>query len=514
MSVRRPDKERRLLPRWQPSAVSIAQGDLRPLISRKPRMIEDEHFEARKIEWEATHSLEVAAELVASAIVLGRIDEAIPAARLLAEAASDVPATLREMARDALTVEPQVLAHRHHRPRELARHSIYSEVSRIRHHLTANPRDAYAWVDIGRLYTTLGQFEKARHAIDVARAIAPEDRFVLRAAARFFVHAGDAEIAERMLNRAHATRRDPWLMSAEIAVSQVLGRSPRTASLAARALKEDAWTPHSSSELSGSFATLLMEEGATHKARGFFRQSLRDPTENAIAQAQWAAGQTRGLVIPHELLSHPKGYEARALHDTLVGDWDSAIENCWDWVAYEPTSSRPMQLGSYVASVAREDSETILEFTARGLAAEPRDPTLLNNRAVGLVYANRVTEAAEILYGLVIEKTSEEIQPALYATTGLIFFRTGVIESGRVFYERAIAHPYSRRDGRCYALALWHLAREEVRAQTEQVDAAIARAEKASKDIKLAELDAFRERVLRAAGKPHKNERRVTTSRV
>ena len=44
-----------------------------------------------------------------------------------------------------------------------------------------------AWVDMARLYTILGQLEKARRAIDNARAIAPEDRFVLRSSARFFV---------------------------------------------------------------------------------------------------------------------------------------------------------------------------------------------------------------------------------------------------------------------------------------------------------------------------------------
>lgn len=96
-----------------------------------------------------------------------------------------------------------------HRPGELARPTIYSDISRIHHHLNANPRDAYAWVDMARLYTSLGQFEKARQAINTARGIAPEDRFVLRAATRFFVHAGDAEIAERMLNGARATRHDP-----------------------------------------------------------------------------------------------------------------------------------------------------------------------------------------------------------------------------------------------------------------------------------------------------------------
>jgi tetratricopeptide (TPR) repeat protein len=509
MSASRPVQERRLLPRWQPSAETVLQGELRPLAAAKSRTIDDEHFEARKAEWEVTRSLEVAAELIASAIVLGRTEEVIPAARLLAEDTSDVSVTLREMARGALNTTPGAIVDRPHQRGHLVRTAIYTQISQIRHHLRSNPRDAYAWVDLGRLYTILGQFDPARKAINTAQAIAPEDRFVLRAGARFFVHAGEAEVAQRMLNKADATRHDPWLMAAEIAVSQVLERSPRTASLAARALKEDQWSPRSSSELAGSFATLLMQEGVAQKARGFFRRSLRDPTENALAQAQWAAGNTTGLVIPPQLMRDPNGHEARALRDTFLGNWDSALNHCWEWAEYEPTSSRSMQLGSYIASVAREDSETILEFTERGLAAEPRNATLLNNKAVGLVYAGRIPEALKILHRVVIEKERDIEQPALYATTGLVFFRSGDTESGRLYYEKAVSHPYSHRDRRCHALALWHFAREEVRINSERIDATIARAEKASKDMELAELDVLRQRVLELAKKPIKANRRT-----
>ena len=506
MSVSQPDKHRRLLPRWQPSAATVANGELRPPGTPAARELKDPHFEARLAEWEGTRSLEVAAELVASAIVLGRTDEVESAARLLAEDSSEVSATLREMARAALEARAPD-AERTHRPGRLVRPQIYTQISQIRHYLNSNPRDAYAWVDIARLYTILGQLDKAQKAMETAHAAAPEDRFVLRAGARFFVHIDKAEIAQRILNRARATKSDPWLMAAEIAVSQVIERPSRTAALASRALEEDTWTPHSSSELAGAFATLLMGDGAAHKSRSFFRQSLRDPTENAVAQAQWAVGNTTGLVIPAQLFRDPNGHEARALRDTLAGDWENAIERCWDWAEYEPTSSRPTIMGSYIAAVAREDSQTILEFTERGLAAEPHNATLLNNKAVGLAYADRISEAVDVMRDVVIEKAQEFTQPALYATSGLLFFRSGHLARGRDFYEKAIAHVYSRKDRRCQALALWHLAREEVRAQTPDIDAVIARAEKASRNLELAELDAVRERVLRAAKKPVTNNR-------
>jgi hypothetical protein len=90
------------------------------------------------------------------------------------------------------------------------------------------------------------------------------------------------------------------------------------------------------------------------------------------------------------------------------------------------------------------------------------------------------------------------LQPALYATSGLLSFRLGDIVTGRMLYERAVNHPYARRDKGVRILALWHLALEEARARTDQADAAVARAERASKDIKFAEIEALRTRIKKA----------------
>jgi Tfp pilus assembly protein PilF len=505
MSVSRPDKDRRLLPRWQPSAATITSGELQPVGGVADRKIDDVHFEARKAEWETTKSIEVAAELVGSGIVLGRHQEVEAAARLLADGSSDVSVTLRRMARRALGETAGGLKSvRKERPGRLQAQTLYAQVSRLRQYLRDNPRDAYAWIDIARLYTTLGQNHKAQFAIEMACAIAPNDRFVLRAASRFFVHIDEAEAAQRLLNKAARTKHDPWLMAAEIATAQVAGRPSQTAALANRALKAETWNPRSSSELAGSYATLLRESGAAKQSRGLFRQSLRDPTENAVAQAQWVASDDKSLIVPDELFNHPNGHEARTLRDARAGEWDTALDGCWEWAEYEPTSSRPTIMGSFIAAVAHEDAEAILEFAERGLAAEPENSTLLNNKAVGLALADRIDEAVEVMRKVVIDQAPTFSQPALFATTGLLFFRAGDPSSGRKFYEKAIDHQYSRSDRRCRALALWHLAREEVAAETTEIESAIAKAEKASTDVDFPEIDAIRERVLKAAKKPFK----------
>ncbi len=496
MSISQPDAERRLLPRWRPSEATISAGELASTSTVEKEIEPDTHFEERKREWDHDRSIEVAAELVASGIVLGRLTEVESAVRMLADNASDATPSIQAVARRALgerKLAPSELPRL--RPGRLDPTPIYSRISALRRHVHLHPRNAYAWVDLARLYTILGQTPRADRTIRIALELAPEDRFVLRSAARYLVHVDDPQAAQRLLNGARATRVDPWLIAAEISVAQVAKRRSQTASIGQRGLEHSRWAPRSSSELAGALGTLLLEDGATQKARQLFRLSLEDPTENAIAQAQWASQHTSGLIVPTPLLNQPTTYEARALRARLEGRWNAAIDSSWEWTEFEPTSTRPLMMGCYVAGVVFGDGATVVEFAERGLYAEPHNPSLLNNKAVGLAYLGRVSEAVVILAKVVIETSPQFTQPALYATAGLLAFRAGDPIGGRESYERAASHPYARQDRNVRLMALWHLALEEARARTDKADAAAARAERAGKDTKLAEVAALRKRL-------------------
>lgn len=162
------------------------------------------------------------------------------------------------------------------------------------------------------------------------------------------------------------------------------------------------------------------------------------------------------------------------------------------YVTRPQTSTRPLLMGSYVAGVAHEIGSTIVEFADRGLASEPNNPIPQNNKAVGLACLGRFEEATALLKKTIIERSPTAAQPALYATTGLLFFRLGHLENGRLLYEKAITYPHSRKDRWLQALALWHLAIEESRAGTPEAASVIARAEIASKGIKVPEFGPLR----------------------
>src|SRR5205823_4591050 len=83
------------------------------------------------------------------------------------------------------------------------------------------------WVDIARHYSIMGFNEQARRAIQKGVALAPENRFTLRSAARFYIHIGDPEVAHDILKRSEKTKSDPWLLAAEIAAATVAGRTSR-----------------------------------------------------------------------------------------------------------------------------------------------------------------------------------------------------------------------------------------------------------------------------------------------
>jgi tetratricopeptide (TPR) repeat protein len=306
------------------------------------------------------------------------------------------------------------------------------------------------------------------------------------------VHIDRADFALFLLQRTRATKYDPWLMAPEISIALVANRPSKMVGLARKEIKREIWSPRNRSELVGALGTVFLETGSTAQARQMFRISLDDPTENAIAQAQWAVERTSGLEVPERYLKLPTAYEARALCYRTIGRWDLVIDNCWNWAEYEPTSSRSMLMGSYAASIAFEDGPMIVEFAERGLEAEPNNPFLINNKTVGLAYKGDIKEAMDTLGRLVIEQAPDLAQPALYATMGLLYFRSGDPENGRVFYEKAITHPYSQKDPKVKALAYWHLVREEAHAKTKEFPQALSLAEKATKKMKLPEIDAIR----------------------
>lgn len=493
------DKERRILPRLSPSRRAMAAGELASVSNKSVPRQEDPYFSERLSQWKSERDIGVAAELVAVGQAHSQEPSILDAAREVAAAPQFQGTPIGNAARHLLgwkvslpgDFQPQQKAG------PLDKAAIRAELARARQLVHGYPRHSLAWSDLARLYAVLGQDEKAQRAFDIALSLAPSSRFLLRTVARYHVHLDRKDRALRLLRDADATRFDPWLMSAEVAVSQSAGVASKFASRAFKELERGNWSPRSTSELRGSLATLLLSDGVAGKARQAFRESLVDPTENAVAQAQWATDKTSGLVVPANVLNIPQNFETHALRSQSLGQWQNAVDACWDWANYEPTSSRPMSHGSYVSALAFLDGQMTLKFAERGLEIDPDSAVFMNNKAVGLARMMRLDEAAETLQGALVKKTKSRGQHIFFlATMGLIFFRGGDPESGRQFYERAIELARPPIDPSLQSLALWHLAREEAAYSLPTLDKTVARARAASKPWKgAAEIALFEKQI-------------------
>src|ERR1019366_2595141 len=176
----------------------------------------------KEADWNASHTVWHAADFVAAFFVLGQPERALNAADFLLHK-RNVPSPalalanrIAHRASDQIEI-PEV--------QNLEGEALYREIHALKNRSVREPRNAIVWVDLARAYTLAGETELGRRAMTVACSISPDNRFVLRSAARLFVHQHDALHAHRLLTTSIATPHDPWLLAAEIGVASTAGMS-------------------------------------------------------------------------------------------------------------------------------------------------------------------------------------------------------------------------------------------------------------------------------------------------
>jgi hypothetical protein len=214
--------------------------------------------------------------------------------------------------------------------------------------------------------------------------------------------------------------------------------------------------------MAAALGTLELENGARRQGMRLVRQSLQDPTDNSVAQAQWAAAHT-GSEFNTNYLRVQGTFEARAENAHLSGGAaEEIVENCRLWWEDEPFSSRPALLGSYVASSRLNDFMRALQFTDAGLIANPDSVPLKNNKIVALAKLGRVEAARFELNRLLVHQTI--FNPILRATEGLVNFREKNIELGRQCYKEAIVGALANKNRDVATRARIHFIEEELAA--------------------------------------------------
>ena len=353
----------------------------------------------------------------------------------------------------------------------IATNDSQQEINRLRKILYINPNLPLSWSELARHFLTLGEQKKAIRCMYAAIKLAKHNRYVCRVASRLFINVKDHDQALHLLRSNPYFKKDPWLLAAEIATSTSAGKQSQYISNAKQIILLNDFTNYQVSELAAAIGTVELSHGSSKQAKIMFDKSLIAPTDNSLAQAQWAIGQDAKISIPSIAWQTPSSFEANTLLARQEQNWEVALNSCIKWLADEPFSLRPAQMGSYIAFLP-EHNKISEEFATAGLRRDKLNITLLNNRAVALTYQGKLNEALTD-FKTAMNSDGANNSPHLLATLGLIAFGSGFAEIGRECYEKAMYWFIGRKDGLSTKEAILTLLRQEIRHNPSSIPASI-----------------------------------------
>jgi tetratricopeptide (TPR) repeat protein len=463
---------RQVVPRWHAFKHAVSVGEL--AIPKKDIAAVEITSELRKRleEWRTAPSTITAAEAIETAIVEGLDYEAIDPAMAVLAPKSAATALVQEQATlllqraGKLTPAP--------RPKD-------ETIASARLQIRQTTRNPFAWADLARGFATKRKNSEARRAMSVALQLAPHNRFVLRSAARLLLHLGDPEEAHELLKRNAASRHDPWLMAAEIALARAADRNPTFFKAGLTLINAGNTRPRHQSELASAIGTIQLLDG-NRKARQLFNKSLVDPTGKAVAQAGWATQRLGGNIVRPEAIERvPDKSEALAFHAYWKKDFEAIVNACEKWSEEEPFSSRPFVFGSN-AAITSEQPERAIELATRGLQLAPNTPILTNNLAFALILLQKYDRAAELISSRLPNLADADAAP-MTATAGFLALQLGHRERGVQLYRKAMS--MFKRTGNVSgeAVALAYFALAAVRSELPEAPAIAREAREFLKNI-------------------------------
>lgn len=465
--------KRKIFPRWRSYRTTIQSQQLqsiRSLSDNRPPI--EDFLVSKKAMWGRHPTTHLAADIVGSGRVLNRENEVLEHARFLLRPSSNASRWMREIAESVLA---EASSENPHLEETLSLHSNlqdqerYSRIHEYRSWLSYEPKDPVTWTDLALEHTILGNSDKSSKCMNIALQLAPCNRFVVRSASRLWIHHGDLERAKWTLLKSLQISLDPWLLAAEIAVSDALNmRSSyikKARQFVADLVADDSLSKFHISELASALATVELNSGSRVKSRRLFKQSLLNPTENSVAQLIWASRYDKKLptILPSKIKNL---FEARCRRLYWHGEWDEVLSACKSWKIDEPYSIGPRLLGSYIAAVVQEDYTTSKEFIGQKRSVEYGNFELLNNLAFSEINLGNLDMADSILRFARKVADEDRKRSVWFATMGLLEYRRGAFDDGRKLYQKSQDLAKKNREDRILKFSLAFNAIEEVKCCT------------------------------------------------
>lgn len=457
------DVVRRVVPRWRSLDEAIASKELDSFEVKSGAVDDTVRFIRQKeLDWSNNKELFFALDLVNAATALGVGGDLTIGAAEFVLAHEEATSLAKNVASRLISGRRKDVLSRARHINDVVR-GYGAGIRDLKARSIREPRNAFAWMELARLYVLNGMLDQAVKPVRIALLLAPHDRFIVRSASRFFLHSGKPDEALALLRRNAATPYDPWMTAAEIAISSVRKKAPRFHKEARAFLENKNFSLFHISETASALASLEMWDGNEKKAKRIFNKSLEDPTENALAQAIWASNEIGSAGFAFRDLELEHAFEAKALDSRNKGDWVLSVKHCSRWMDEEAFSSRPYSIASAIYSSLLAQPQEAEVVARRGLKTNPAHPGLLNNIAFALVEQGRPGDAVVELNKADPSQADDRAKACIVATMGLIEFRLGNFTRGRELYEKTIAYANRIDAPELRATAQLYLAREEAR---------------------------------------------------
>lgn len=482
MSAAYDDRKRQAIPRCLSYETACLLGLLR--VNRRQEEVhrnEVKDSDASR-QWIENPRTSTAVDLVGEALILKDFEssEAIKAAKYILRKGSSSSSLIRQLANHFLgKIETPLSILRE--PKEIPdRDSQRVEIARLKRSVRNYPVNPIAWSDLSLSYATIGQADKAKMAMNIAMSLAKGNRFVLRSASRCFLHFEEPDRAVDILNKSGLCAIDPWIASAEIAIAESKGLKSKCISRAKDLIEDDNLTPFSRGELAASLGTIEIKSGSIRRAKKIMSKAIRDPTENALAQVEWASSihdiDFNDMIELRRIV--PASYEATAVHAYYSKEFAESLKASEKWGRFQFLSSRPIIHSTFIASSMLNDDLATIDIFDNALPVQQNSALAVNNYAFSLARVGRTEEAANKLNQW-INKASSEEKLVFTATMGLICFREGDVEGGRRLYNIAVNGFELLKDYRSASIAKYYWAVEEKRIMSENAESRIREAKRA-----------------------------------
>lgn len=445
-------RPRRVVPRWRSSWVTATTAEARSKNKKatSPEAKEriSREVEAKERELSIIGSVPVAAELMFLASSVGDQQLAKRAALKILDSQERIGETpLVHSARRIATADTTK------RIEEIAGNFVRHGRSL----LAVEYRNPILLIDIARELTARRHEKSARRYVRSAIALAPHSRFVVRAAARYYLHIGEEDTAHDLLLRSPLLRNDPWVQASEIAVATVVGKTSALLKRTIRSLDANNEVGVDRSELASAVATVEMMSGANKKAKELFKQALLHPNDNSLAQAEWAATKLK-LVVDERVLNIPMSFEANSHNAYRHQQMGDAIRHAMDWELDEPFSSRPLDAQAYLFNLEGKYADALAAATkACGLDGD--NFALALNRLFSQIQMGDLVGAAEELARLGRRADVKSHATHFLANVGALAYAAEDYDLARKMYQRAIRSARLRSEPRSEALARAFFAR-------------------------------------------------------